>query len=337
MKYINYITLATALFIFSSCNSFKKEKDGLFYKIISDGKGKKLEPGKFFELKYDQTYKDSKTDTILSTSEKFGNQFAILDSLNIPIAYFNIFSKARVGDSIVVKQPTDSLLKGNPTQFPPFIKKGQFIIAHYKIVNVFDTKEQADSAFKIRMEAMRLKDSVAAIKQIVADDKTIVDFLEKNKITATKAAQGTYVEIITPGTGSNLDTSSVAKVNYTGRGFTSGKVFDSNVDPKFGHPEPFLVEMNAPVGSPKSVIKGWTDGLSLLNKGAKAKFYIPSSLGYGSRGAGDDIKPNEILIFEIEVLDILNKAQAKAAEEAAMKKMEAMQKMYSDSMQNSKK
>jgi ABC-type transport system substrate-binding protein len=81
------------------------------------------------------------------------------------------------------------------------------------------------------------------------------------------------------------------------------------------------------------VIKGWTDGMTLLNKGAKAKFYIPSSLAYGAQGAGADIGPNEILVFDIEVLDILNQTQAMADMEATQKRMQEMQQRMMDSMQ----
>ena len=87
---------------------------------------------------------------------------------------------------------------------------------------------------------------------------------------------------------------------------------------------------NPALGS--GVIPGWTDGLKMLNKGAKAKFYIPSALAYGSQGAGQDIKPNSVLVFDIEVLDVLDKSQAMAAQQAEQMKMEEMQKQYMDSM-----
>lgn len=112
-----------------------------------------------------------------------------------------------------------------------------------------------------------------------------------------------------------------------------GHIFDSNTDPAKGPVHPLIVNMTSDPSLGVTVIKGWTDGMTLLNKGAKAKFYIPSSLGYGAQGAGADIAPNSILIFDIEVADVLNKAQAKIAAEEQNKQMQAMQKHYMDSVQ----
>ena len=52
------------------------------------------------------------------------------------------------------------------------------------------------------------------------------------------------------------------------------------------------------------MIKGWTEGLQLMNVGAKYRFYLPSELAYGEGGAGDDIEPNSVLVFDVELLSI---------------------------------
>ena len=323
MKHFFYLLAVTAL-LFASCTKpFKKAEGGLQYKIISDEKGKLLKNGNFFEIQFDQVYSGAGKDTVLFDSRTVSNQIVTMDSTAIPPVYFKIFSEARKGDSIIVKQSTDSIMKGGNT--PPFMKKGAFIIAHYKIVNVFETKEAADLAYQKQMVLAKTRDSLKAIEQIKVDDKLITEYLAKNKIQATKAPQGTYVEIITPGEGDAADTSKVLKVFYTGRTIGSDKAFDSNTDSAFGHKQVFSVNMGALPGTPGSVIKGWTDGLSLLKKGAKARLYIPSALAYGSQGAGGQIKPNENLLFDVEVVDIISIAQSNAEEAVTRKQMEAMQ------------
>jgi hypothetical protein len=81
-----------------------------------------------------------------------------------------------------------------------------------------------------------------------------------------------------------------------------------------------------------AVIKGWTDGLKTINKGTKAKFYIPSPLAYGKQKMGEDLAANSILIFDIEVLDVLNKEQAKAEVDAKKMERKMKQKLYMDSL-----
>ncbi len=321
MKHFFYLLAVTAL-LFASCTKpFKKAEGGLQYKIISDNKGKTLQMGNFFEIQFDQIYSGAGKDTVLFDSRTVSNQIVSMDSMAIPPVYYKIFSESRKGDSIVVKQPTDSLMKNGNT--PPFMKKGAFIVAHYKIVNVFLTKESADSAYKIQMVMAKSRDSVKAIGQLIKDDKKIADYLAKNNIKAVKAPQGTYVEIINAGAGDVADTSKVLKVFYTGRTLEEGKVFDSNTDTAFGHNEVFPVNMGALPGTQGSVIKGWTDGLSLLKKGGKARLYIPSALAYGSQGAGDRIKPDANLLFDVEVVDVVSAAQARAEADANRQKMEA--------------
>ena len=185
------------------------------------------------------------------------------------------------------------------------------------------------------MQLTRQKDSISNIAVLAKDDKELQAYFAKKNIKAIKAPKGTYVEIIKPGTGPNIDTSVVVKTNYTGRTM-DGVMFDSNTDQSKGHVEPYNVNMtnDASLGGP--VIKGWTDGMSLLNKGAVAKFYIPSTLAYGKQGSGGDIKPNSILIFDIEVVDLLNKDVARAENAERIKTMKEKQKKYMDSIQASK-
>ncbi len=256
-----------------------------------------------------------------------------VDSMSVPPAYFKIFSQLGNHDSVVIRMPTDSILKSG--QAPPFIKKGEYIIAHYKIVNVFTSRTQADSAFKSQRAILHARDSVLAIAQLATDTKTITDYLAKNNIATVKGTKGTFVAIHSQGTGSLIDTSVAVKVNYTGRTL-SGTIFDSNTDPSFNHLTPLTVKMWL-TQQQGGVIDGWTDGLKLLSKGAKATFYIPSSLAYGKQAAGDKIKPNSILVFDVEIVDVETKAQAQADEDAEKKKMEDMRKHYMDSIQQVQK
>ncbi len=329
------LVLAVAIFALSACKeSFKKGEEGIEYKIISSGSGEKVAYGEFMQMQISQLYNDGKKDSVLTDTRTSpqGPAFEVLDSTNMPPAYYKILSQLKKGDSLIIRIMVDSAFKNSPQGIPAFFKKGNYLSTTVKVEDIFKTRELADAARTKAMAAAQEKQKGVDAEQIKKDDKTLTDFFAKNNIQAVKAPQGTYVQILTPGTGANIDTSVVAKVNYTGKTM-EGKTFDSNTDPAFNHVQPFMVNMTGDPTYGQGVIPGWTDGMKLLNKGAKAKFYIPSSLGYGAQGAGQDIKPYSILIFDIEVVDVLNKSQALVAAKAEQKMMEEMQKKYMDSMQ----
>lgn len=331
MKQSFYLA-AIATVVLAGCTSpFKKAGEGVEYKIISGGKGKQLKAGNFFEMAVEQKYKGNNKDTVLYSSKEGGNQIAQLDSNQTGPVFYKIFSQVKTGDSIVIKQSVDSLLKRGG-QLPPFMKKGGNVFVSYKIVNIYENREAADSAYKLLMSAAAKKDSIKAAAQSITDDKIIADYLKSKNIQAVKAPKGTYVQIINPGEGEVFDTSKVLKVLYTGRELEDGKAFDSNVDTAFGHTEPIAVNM----GEQQGLIRGWFDGFSLLKKGSKAVFYIPSGLAYGARG-NRGIKPNANLIFDVEVVDVISAAQAKAEEAAERKKMEEQRKHMMDSVQKAQK
>jgi len=89
----------------------------------------------------------------------------------------------------------------------------------------------------------------------------------------------------------------VLVMNYTGR-LTDGTVFDSNVDPKFNHVEPFKFTLGA-----GQVIKGWDEGLLGMKIGEKKTLTIPPEKGYGDR-AVSTIPANSTLIFDVELVGI---------------------------------
>jgi FKBP-type peptidyl-prolyl cis-trans isomerase len=84
-------------------------------------------------------------------------------------------------------------------------------------------------------------------------------------------------------------------VHYTGK-LLDGTVFDSS----YRRNEPISFKLGK-----NQVIAGWEEGISMLSKGAKAKLVIPSHLGYGANGAGGVIPPNATLVFELELVTII--------------------------------
>lgn len=298
--------------------SFKKGEEGLEYKIIKSGGGDQIRYGEFMQIHVGQYYDNGKSDSLVSDTRTAIPVIEVLDTVRTPPSYYSILSQLRKGDSVVIRVLSDSMFKRNPAGMPPFIKKGHFLITTIKLLNIFETKEQADSARNASMKEAQERMERESAEQLVKDDKLLQDYFKANKLQVQKAPQGTYVQIIEPGSGPLIDTSVVVKANYTGM-LMDGKIFDSNTDSAFRHVTPLLVNMTDDPALGGGIIKGWKDGLTLLRKGSKAKFFIPSSLAYGAQGAAPDIKPNAILIFNIEILDVLNREQAKKAVEEEMR------------------
>lgn len=119
-------------------------------------------------------------------------------------------------------------------------------------------------------------------------------FLQDNAKRAgvQQTASGLQYEVLTPAEGPKPKATDDVTVHYEGK-LIDGTIFDSSI----ARGEPTSFPLNR-------VIPGWTEGLQLMSVGAKYRFYIPSELAYGERGAGQDIGPNETLIFEVELIKI---------------------------------
>lgn len=120
-------------------------------------------------------------------------------------------------------------------------------------------------------------------------------FLEENKKQegVITLPSGLQYKILKNGNGPKPKASDTVKCHYEGR-LINGAIFDSSI--RRGEPAEFPVS---------GVIAGWVEALQLMNTGSKWQLYIPSELAYGSHGAGQSIGPNETLIFDVELLDIV--------------------------------
>ena len=161
-------------------------------------------------------------------------------------------------------------------------------IESVEIISVGNAAEkfQAVEAFRI-FEGSREK----RLAEEKASAEAELDILAKG---FDKTSSGLRYQIIQKGNGIQATKGVTVSVHYKGQ-LTDGTVFDSSYKRK----EP--IEFKLGMGQ---VIAGWDEGISLLRVGDKARFVIPSNLGYGNRGAGGAIPPNANLIFDVELVDI---------------------------------
>mgnify|MGYP000924087275 FL=1 len=179
------------------------------------------------------------------------------------------------------------------------------------------TQEQME---KVLMEYQKKREAEIT-KEVEAKAKANKEagekFLAENekKEGVQKTASGLQYKVITEGTGAKPKATDTVTVHYEGK-LIDGKVFDSSYE----RGEPVSFRLN-------EVIKGWTEGVQLMNTGSKYELYIPSDLAYGETG-NPNIEPNSVLIFTVELLDeaTAKKAQAdaKAKQEAQMAELQKL-------------
>jgi len=159
-----------------------------------------------------------------------------------------------------------------------------------------------ETARSFIMAFINEREAQKAVIQAELDKGLYKDYIDQNEVflaqnkekTGVKTTEsGLQYEVIKMGTGPLPTPESVVKVHYTGT-LIDGSEFDSSISR--GEPAQFPVS---------GVISGWTEALQLMPVGSKFKLWLPQSLAYGASGAGDIIKPYSTLIFEVELLEIV--------------------------------
>jgi FKBP-type peptidyl-prolyl cis-trans isomerase FkpA len=278
--------------IIAGCNNvdFKKTKSGLPYKLYPSKNGKKVEEGKFVKAQVTQKIKDS---LVFSTYNSLPLYFQV-NPAQQTYDISEVFTSLKEGDSVYSEQMMDTFIKRNPAILQQTAyKNGDKIVTTMKILKVYNSPED----FKKDEEQERM----GLVKK---EEEAVKGYLSKNKINAQRTGTGTYVQIMEPGTGEPVAAGKYVSVMYKGQTF-GGKVFDSNMDPAFGHTDPmgFMVGMG-------QMIRGFDEGVQLLKEGGKCRIFIPSTLGYGAQPPSPDIKPFEHLIFDVQIVDVADKAPA---------------------------
>jgi len=202
------------------------------------------------------------------------------DSLSYAFGMFNFkqlqADSIRVNPTIVAKAMLDS--EKEKPEMSDEIARG--------VIMSYLTERQAEMAERqAEQDKILYKDYIAENEAFLAKNK------EKSGVSVTPS--GLQYEVIKMGTGKKPTSNSTVKVHYVGS-LIDGTEFDSSLK----RDEPFEFPVSG-------VIPGWTEALQLMPVGSKFKIYIPQELGYGPNQAGEEIKPFSTLIFEVELLDIV--------------------------------
>jgi FKBP-type peptidyl-prolyl cis-trans isomerase len=166
--------------------------------------------------------------------------------------------------------------------------EGNDALESIEIIRVGEAAEKWNA-----IEAFRTFEGSRA-KRIEEQKRMAEEALEKLAAGFQKTESGLRYQIIQKGNGTQAEKGKKVSVHYQGA-LENGQVFDSSYKRK--QPIDFTLGMG-------QVIEGWDEGIALLQVGDKARFVIPSYLGYGSRGAGGVIPPDATLVFDVELMDV---------------------------------
>ncbi|MGI4762709.1 MAG: FKBP-type peptidyl-prolyl cis-trans isomerase [Janthinobacterium lividum] len=223
------------------------------------------------------------------------------------------FAILQPGDSAVFRLAADSLFRGRPV--PPELRRsGNVLVLQGTAVRLVDQATAMAAAQRLQQDAQaeqQRRTRAHQAEQAPKDNAAIAKYLEANKLTATakKTTGGTWYVITKRGTGPLPQTGQTVSVRYRGTVLATGKEFDSSAK-HGGAPFDFVLGTG-------QVIQGWDQGIAMLPKGSTATLLIPSSLAYGTRGAGADIPADANLRFDVDLVDIKGAATAPAKKPAA--------------------
>jgi FKBP-type peptidyl-prolyl cis-trans isomerase FkpA len=306
-KYISCILLLCAFgFTADAQTTMQHIADGTQYTILKAGTGDKLKLNDVITFNVIQkTDKDSVLSTSYGAPQAPKMQVQAPESINDPVQLrlMEVLPFIGLNDSVLIKIPIDSLIKGHEESRPPFFPKGSFLNLYIKVINV---QSLNDAIAERNAEVAKINAAeVADVNKYITDNKLIV------KTTAS----GLKYTITKTGLKPKPMAGDTVFVNYTGK-LLNGKIFDSSIQAdavKGGLSQPGRTyePIKFVVGTGQ-VIKGWDEGLLLVNEGGKATLVIPSALAYGEQGGGDVIPPFSPLVFNVEITKVIRIKHAPA-------------------------
>ncbi|KPQ13418.1 MAG: FKBP-type peptidyl-prolyl cis-trans isomerases 1 [Algoriphagus marincola HL-49] len=297
-------TLAS-LVLAASITSCKKtqvtERDGIEYTYINEG-SQKPENGEI--LMYHLQIKNAEDSLIYNTYDQPVPGYLMAnDSIPVNNGMDEIFMALKKGDSITFTSQVQTIFGPN---FPPFLEAEEELVVNLGVMDIISQDSLSQYFAQVSVIENEKKAERAKVL-LVEDGKKIEEYAAANNLDVQKTESGLYYVIEQEGTGPETTPGTTMYVNYAGY-LLDGTIFDTSIQSLaeekgiFSEDRPYEpLPVNVGMGQ---VIPGWDEGLLLLKKGSKAKFLIPSPLGYGENGAGALIGPNSILVFDVEVTDV---------------------------------
>lgn len=280
----------------SSSNKYKKTRNGLLYRFIDTNPyGEQPSVG---DILVGEMVLRLEGDTLFTNINNPDRLFLVAEECMFKGDIQEGLLMMHTGDKAIFKIPADSI--GNfmhPSQMPPAYEQGggQFFYYEVTLMDIVTKDELAEEqdSFVEEME-QRKKDESSRLARYIAD----------HHITTEPTASGLYIIVNKRGYGPMVAEGKRVSVNYTGR-LLDGTLFDTSrkIDAQLAgkvqsgrtyEPLSYIV-------GEQPMIKGWDEGIMGQTAGSSITLIMPSELAYGARGAGKDILPYSILVFNLTI------------------------------------
>jgi len=280
----------------------KASESGLSYNLITSGTDEIPHENRLI-LQFVYTASDDSIYWDTRTSERpymppkriFADNPGMIDEI-----IYNL----KVGDSITASLPVSKIFDNVPRGH----QSEDIWEVQMKLVGTM-TPEEYRAYRKQLIIDMRPEDDKDGMKQLAKDISLIENYLKERNIEAIKTESGLFYSIVKEGQGERVRKGDTIVANYSGYLLSTGFYFDTSVEKvakenNLYDPERIFEPFKTAIGV-DSVIDGWDEAFQLFNSGTVAKIYIPSMHAYGPRKLSEDIPANSIMIFELELLEII--------------------------------
>lgn len=318
MKYkLSFLLLSIAIILgvygCSEHRGFKKTDDGLYYKFHVKGDDTTtLRPGMVLNLKL----KYSINDSVLFNSDDIPQEFML--PLNEPSYKGDLYAglaMMKPGDSATFITSADSffLKTIRMPSVPDTSFVGKEIFFDVKLISA-KTQEQIEGEHKKEMEEAKATEAT-----------TLQNYLKSKNIMAAPLPSGLYYIETKKGNNQKPKTGDYSKIHFIVSTINGDTLYSS-----YRQGEPMMWESGKEFDN-----KGVTEALSLMSKGSKASIIVPSSLAFGEQGRGQMVAPYTTLLYDLELVDIMTKAQFEK-EKADKEKKAAQEKETAKKEESSK-
>ncbi len=293
MKTLHYLIIGL-MAVLSACGpaekiDYQETESGLRYALLVETGMEKPETGDILSL--DMVY--SVRDSILFDSRDMGMpMFLQMMEQEYPGDIYEGLAMMAAGDSasFVIDAEIFFFYTVGMMELPPFVQEGDDVVFHVALRKIMD--EEGFAQEQERLMEQQMQEDILRSEQ---EEGLMLDYLAEEDITVQPTQSGLYYVEREQGEGVQVQSGDMVAVHYEGR-LLDGTVFDSSYER--GEPIEFLVGRG-------QVIPGWDEGIGLMRVGGKATLVIPSFLAYGDRGAGQMIPPFSTLVFDVELVDVI--------------------------------